>query len=91
MVTVQLLILLGGMAALFLIAGLVTGRCRHDWQLVDKTEMDSRFETLKKAGFSPEGLYPHQMRELTVKRVVLVLRCGKGTCGKSKIVTIDSA
>lgn len=65
-------------------------RCKHHWELVDKTEIPSRIEELSKHT-------PNEVRHiiawdlplLAKRRVVLAMRCS--ACGRAKIHTIDSA
>ena len=62
--------------------------CKHHWELVDKTEMESRLETIMKS-------VPHaflgswEKINLSYRRVVLAMRCSK--CGRARIHTVDSA
>lgn len=62
--------------------------CKHFWELVDKTEMESRFETVMKTGGKFPYLYSHEVPDAAYKRVVLAMRCNK--CGHAKIFKIDS-
>lgn len=57
-------------------------RCVHAWELVDKTELPSRIETIRKNiefAYISSKYYP----ELSKKTIILALRCPK--CGAAKI------
>lgn len=62
--------------------------CKHHWELVDKTEMDSRLETVAK---TVHGAYfsGWEKVNLSYRRVILAMRCSK--CGRARIHKIDSA
>ena len=61
--------------------------CKHVWELVDKTELESRLETITKHIQNPE-ITPWERVNLSQRRLVLAMRCGK--CGRAKIHKIDS-
>lgn len=62
--------------------------CKHFWELVDKTEFESRLETVMKTCGKFPYLYSHEVPDAAYKRVVLAMRCNK--CGHAKIFKIDS-
>jgi hypothetical protein len=63
--------------------------CKHFWELIDKTEIESRLETIMKATGKFYSIFPSDITNAAYKRVVLALRCPK--CGRAKIHKIDSA
>lgn len=62
--------------------------CKHFWELVDKTEMESRIETIMKTCGKFSYLWPSEVTEASYRRLVLAMRCNK--CGHAKIFKIDS-
>lgn len=62
-------------------------RCKHPWELVDKTEFPSAIEQMAKTGMTQAAYYPSDLYRLTRRSVVLALRCPK--CGKATIKKID--
>lgn len=72
---------------LYTIAGLVLAlalvyrlfRCRHSWELVDKTEFKSGYELLREGN----AYWRDQLEWLLERKVVIVMRCTK--CGSAKI------
>jgi hypothetical protein len=65
-------------------------RCKHDWQLVDKTEMPSRLEIIRQ-GRSHEVPYLSgtDLYRIAYRRTVLAMRCSR--CGHAVIHKVDSA
>lgn len=59
-------------------------RCVHAWELVDKTELDSGFENMAKAGLSGCWVCPSDYPKLSKRTVIIVIRCPK--CGAAKIL-----
>lgn len=59
-------------------------RCIHAWELVDKTELPSRMETLGKSGWKPSMLFAEDIPSMRKRWVILALRCPK--CGLAKII-----
>lgn len=64
-------------------------RCRHHWELVDKTEMDSRLETIMKTTGQFSYAFSSEITSAAYRRVILAMRCSK--CGRAVIHKIDSA
>lgn len=58
-------------------------RCVHQWELVDKTELPSSVETMAKNGVSFSRIWASDIPGLTIKTVILAMRCPK--CGAAKI------
>lgn len=58
-------------------------RCVHAWELVDKTEMDSGFENMAKAGVKEGFAWPSDYSKLASRTVIIAMRCPK--CGAAKI------
>jgi hypothetical protein len=63
--------------------------CKHYWELIDKTEIESRLETIMKTAKSFSYSFASDVTGAAYKRVVLALRCTK--CGRARIHKIDSA
>ena len=59
-------------------------RCVHAWELVDKTELPSKFEEMKKQGWIPQELSMSLISILSQKTIIIVIRCPK--CGTPKIL-----
>lgn len=82
------------LAAIIIILGIIgalrINRCRHFWELVDKTEFPSIIEEYLKRGVQIEASYffSSTLERMGIKRVVIVLRCTR--CGESRIEKIDS-
>lgn len=64
-------------------------RCRHKWDLVDKTEMGSRLEEASRLGVNVHFMPNWYAEHMTYKQLVLVMRCAE--CGAAKIHKIKSA
>lgn len=83
------LIVLGAAAITWLWYFYLKTCCPHSWELVDKTEMESRIETIMKC----TGKFPYnfasEVTSAAHRRVILAMRCPK--CGKANIHKIDSA
>lgn len=79
----------GGTGAVILFGLVRIFRCKHHWDLVDKTEMESRLETVMKATGKFPYAYSDEVPRAAYRRVVLALRCSK--CGQAQIHKIDSA
>lgn len=58
--------------------------CKHSWEFVDKTEFPAPIETAKKNGVDSDDLYSEDIPKMSMKTVVIVLRCPK--CGDTKIL-----
>ena len=77
---------------LYTIAGLVLAlaliyrlfRCKHAWELVDKTEFKSAYELLHQGA----SYWRDQLENLLKRKVVIVMRCNK--CGSARIHEFDS-
>jgi hypothetical protein len=83
------LIVLGTAALTWLWYFHLKTRCAHPWELVDKTEIESRLETILKTSGRLAYTFPSEIAQLAYKRVILAMRCPK--CGMAKIHKIDSA
>lgn len=59
-------------------------QCKHAWEFVDKTEFPPPIETAKKNGISVNYMWDSDIKEMSRKTVVIVLRCPK--CGAAKIL-----
>ena len=57
-------------------------RCAHPWEFVDKTELPSRLEEMKKAGKFRPGTSEELVR-CAEKWIVIVIRCPK--CGAVQV------
>ncbi len=57
-------------------------RCKHAWELADKTELPAPLEEARKSGVV-EHLMPCQIERMSKRTLILALRCPK--CGTSKI------
>lgn len=63
-------------------AVLMVVRCKHPWELVDKTELPAPIEAARRAGV--EGTFaPWHIIEMSKKTIILALRCPK--CGATKL------
>lgn len=71
--TIVLLVLLGWLMLSYL------GKCKHDWEVVTKTTGESVIEHMNRVGKTGSMRYT-DMRELTGRPFILVLKCRK--CGK---------
>lgn len=78
-----------GLAILVLAISWAVFRCRHHWELVDKTEIPSRLETILQATGRFSYTWTSEITNIAYRRIVLAMRCQK--CGRAKIFKIDSA
>lgn len=53
--------------------------CKHEWKVLDKTELPSGYEQLAKAGAGGQGIKVDDARVLWRKVVTLTVQCPK--CG----------
>ena len=67
---------------LFLVAYALL-RCKHPWELVDKTELPAPMETLVRCGVSTAWLGTFQIERMCRKKLILAMRCPK--CGIARI------
>lgn len=58
-------------------------RCRHAWELIDKTEMPAPILSLQKVALKEVSCFKEDTPRLLSMTVVLALRCSK--CGAAKI------
>jgi hypothetical protein len=77
-----------GACALLAVFAVVMGlwslfRCVHAWELVDKTEMDSGFENMAKAGVKDGSVWASDYVRLAARTVIIAMRCPK--CGAARI------
>lgn len=59
-------------------------RCKHKWELVDKTELPSQISELKKHGWLPEEMTPDSYMGVSTIKVLLCIRCP--VCGSVKVL-----
>ncbi len=82
------LILISAMGTCFMFFIL---RCRHFWELVDKTEFEPPIKIYAEVGASRLHLGyldESQMHQMSKRTVVIVLRCTK--CGKAMIEKVSA-
>lgn len=64
-------------------------RCKHAWELVDKTELPSRIRELTECGMRDKFLWSEDLRKMASRTIVLALRCPK--CGEARIYKESAA
>ena len=59
-------------------------RCVHKWELVDKTEIPSKFSEMKKQGWMPQGMFSSDYMSASRIKILLCIRCT--ACGGVKVI-----
>ena len=84
----QLTLIYGaGMAVLIASTLYLFFRCRHAWELVDKTQLPSRIEELCKH-WRPDRMSMDELLKVAKICATLVVRCPK--CGHCKIIRMTN-
>lgn len=81
------LIYAAGMALFISSALYLFFRCKHAWELVDKTQLPSRLEEMSKF-WKPTTMETYRVVEAAEVRATLVIRCPK--CGHCKIIRMSN-
>ncbi len=80
-------IYLGGMAILIVSTLWLFFRCKHAWELVDKTQLPSKLEEIRKF-WPPEKMASDVMERSAKICATLVVRCPR--CGNCKIIRMSN-
>lgn len=72
--------------ALFVIYRLF--RCKHKWELVDKTEIPSKLSEFRKQGWVPGWMDSEFYMGVSTIKVLLCIRCPE--CGAVKVIREDN-
>ena len=59
-------------------------RCKHKWELVDKTEVPSQLSELRKHAWVPQQMTPENYRGVSTIKILLCVRCPD--CGAIKVI-----
>lgn len=76
-----------GMALLIISTLYLFFRCKHAWELVDKTQLPSRLEVMHQF-WKPTTMETYRVVEAAEVRATLVVRCPK--CGHCKIIRMSN-
>lgn len=62
-------------------------RCVHAWELVDKTELPSKLEIMRKF-WSPKQMYGDELMKAATVCATIVVRCPR--CGGCKVIRMSN-